>query len=73
VTSRRAQRRRHADERCVIAIVEVPGDAPHCFEIICQPHGFWTHTTSGFEAAELAALKHALGVGQTLNRKDIRS
>lgn len=61
------------DERCVIAIVEVPGDAANCFEIMCEPHGFWSHTVSGFEAAEIAALRHALSMGQTLDRRDIRS
>jgi hypothetical protein len=75
MTSRRAVRRTRAearDERCVLAIIEVPGDAEHCFEIRCETHDFWSHTSSGYEAAEFAALRHAIGMGQTLNRKDIR-
>lgn len=69
--SRRAQRRTR-DTRCEIAIVEVEGDAPGCFEIMCGVHDFWTHTTSGFESAEITALRHAMSVGQTLDRRDIR-
>lgn len=70
--SRRAQRRER-DERCVLAIIEVPGDAPGCFEVRCETHDFWTHTASGYDAAEFAALRHAMNNRQTLDRKDIRT
>lgn len=76
MTSRRAQRRAAEllrDTRCSLAIVEVEGDAPGCFEIRCVTHEWWTHTVSGFAAAEHAALIHALSMGQTLDRRAIRS
>jgi hypothetical protein len=56
----------------VPAIVEVPGDAPHCFEVRCTC-GYWSHTDSGIAVAEEVAIRHFyMATGIAIQRKEVR-